>query len=385
MKGRRLLFILSLCLLGGGLLLVRGGGDKGREGTPYPLASTYATYPQGGKALYLLLEKAKFLPSRHFSPFTRFLPEGDLFVAISPFMVREDEVTSFLSWIRKGNVAIWVTSWEDPLVRRLRIPLEDGTGERSAGLVTPSTSPYFQSVREVALKATKRIRGGTPILEDREGSVVSQLSLGKGTVLLCSSPWLWTNEGMREKDNVVFLVNLLALHSPSGRVVFDEYHHGFRQRSSLLLLLSGGWQIAFFQIVLGLCLVTFLYGKEHAPPLPLPLPRRRSLTEFIESMGSLLQKARAHGLVFQYLYLGFRRKALWRTGRKGSPPLLPRQLPGDLSQEEFQKFVMKCEERIGSKEKLSTVSEHELIWVSKQIERMERSLGSGRHAGKRGV
>ena len=57
------------------------------------------------------------------------------------------------------------------------------------------------------------------------------IPVGKGRVVAIADPAVVTNKALREADNAVWLVTLAASWG-NGRVLFDEYHHGFGVKRS---------------------------------------------------------------------------------------------------------------------------------------------------------
>ena len=67
-------------------------------------------------------------------------------------------------------------------------------------------------------------------IEDGRGegqAAMWQLPHGEGTILLSASATILTNQLLNEASNAEFFANIIAWHlGTSGRVLFDDYHHG---------------------------------------------------------------------------------------------------------------------------------------------------------------
>lgn len=106
-------------------------------------------------------------------------------------------------------------------------------------------------------------------------------------------PEFVTNALLPRADNAVLLARLAtdALNDRPGRLAFDEYFHGMRDRPGITELLfqpPALW--VTLQALLLLGLVLWHYMPRFGPARPLPPPSRRSKEEFLSALAALLER-----------------------------------------------------------------------------------------------
>ena len=149
-------------------------------------------------------------------------------------------------------------------------------------------------------------------LEDRDGAILVDFKYGDGQVVILADPFVIANNGIARGANLDLALNLIRdlTDDASGQrrqILFDEYHHGFRDDSSSFFAYFRGtpWPMITLQVlILGLLI---LYGKSlrFSRPLPLLLPNRQSALEFVGSMAILQQRAAARDLAIENIYPRF--------------------------------------------------------------------------------
>jgi hypothetical protein len=140
-----------------------------------------------------------------------------------------------------------------------------------------------------------------------------------GEVVVVSDASLLDNEALGREDNAVLAVRLVA---GRGAVVFDEFHHGYRDdgdgdqlESALAAMLFGTWPgRALLVVVLGAALrLAGAAVRLGAPQRDRP-PPRRALSEHAEALGRIFEKAGARRETLAILAAGARRVTGPRAG-----------------------------------------------------------------------
>src|SRR5262249_2488594 len=136
-----------------------------------------------------------------------------------------------------------------------------------------------------------------PYFGDSQGAILSDIQVGRGRVLCLMDPFIVENKGITEGDNVLLALNLVKAR-PAGRVLFDEFHHGYGSSGFLSTGILGYFKGTPIQAMLGqtmllLILVIFTAGRRFARPVPLKKERRTTSLEFVSSMATLTRLARA--------------------------------------------------------------------------------------------
>ena len=193
-----------------------------------------------------------------------------------------------------------VTTVEVPSPARLRLGADPArlrkTTEAFWGKGTAAPAPEKVSARET-------------LLEDEGGAVLVRCALGKGAVFVVSEVEIFSNERLDQADNAILAVNLVAAAGRPTRVLFDEYHHGLRLRSTV----PGDLNYAAFPAAMwlaALALVIFLSGYfwRFGRPTPALSPPRRSALEYVAALATLYQSAEAGGLAVSLVGGEFRRR-----------------------------------------------------------------------------
>ncbi len=130
----------------------------------------------------------------------------------------------------------------------------------------------------------------TPLVLDDGAPFVAVAREGRGTVYVVGSLAPFVNSGIALADNAHFGLVLAA--AGTGRVGFDEYHHGAHPSPDFVALLERTW-LGRALLAAGALLFVYivLTGRRIGPPLPLdPRPPRSSL-EYIRGFAGLVRRS----------------------------------------------------------------------------------------------
>lgn len=155
----------------------------------------------------------------------------------------------------------------------------------------------------------------TPLLAAGGGLVAISYPLGKGDVVAITAPDIFSNDHLAQADNAQFAYDVLAGH---GIVAFDERLHGYDEDQSFWSALPEPVHVAIF-IVIGIVLLALIGANvRFAPPIALDPPGDRDSSAYLESMGSLLRRARAAQAAIVAFADDAMRRARRRYGLAGS-------------------------------------------------------------------
>ena len=118
---------------------------------------------------------------------------------------------------------------------------------------------------------------------------------GKGRVILSSTPYPFSNQGLKDKANANLVLNIIALSAQKGRVWLDDWHHGIQSAHIVgpdqwLRRTSAGHALLFVLITVFLALV--LQGRGFGRPIPLLNEiKRRGPLEHVTAVANLNRKA----------------------------------------------------------------------------------------------
>ena len=115
-------------------------------------------------------------------------------------------------------------------------------------------------------------------LTDDRGMHVVRTGMGLGEITVLAPDWILTNEMLKRADHAEMLVTAVGLRHDDTLLIF----HPTRAEPLLALL----WRLvapAILFLLCGLLALIWRHGPRFGPPLPAPVPVRRSLAEQIRA------------------------------------------------------------------------------------------------------
>ena len=126
-----------------------------------------------------------------------------------------------------------------------------------------------------------------------------EIPVGRGRIIAIADPTMASNGALRRSDNAVWLVSLAAGRG-NGKILVDEYHHGFGDKRGTAELtrafLATPWGWCVLQIAAAGLLYAFAYRRRFGRISEPPMVDRASSLELVEARAGLLQAAAARGL-----------------------------------------------------------------------------------------
>ncbi|MBU7044604.1 MAG: DUF4350 domain-containing protein [Theionarchaea archaeon] len=287
MKYQGLLTILLLTGVIIGLIFL------GETYTPEPSThSSTSAQPEGTLAYYLLLETYTAVERLDAPP--RNLESGTL-VMVEPIRIpTAEEMEYLLQWVEKGNRFL-IFSHNQHLLNYFQMPLSSGP-QKSVILRPHAVHWSSHQVDALSLTYTHYFNthpsSGIVLFSDEGHPLIYEIHYGAGAVFLMSTSSLVQNKTIDSADNEIFLTQLAL----SEKVYFDEYHLYIVKEekdvvwSTLPMLFSSSYSLAFIQIGVTIGLFFIAYGKRFGTPRP-PPPRKVQSSELVESAATLYLRA----------------------------------------------------------------------------------------------
>jgi hypothetical protein len=131
-----------------------------------------------------------------------------------------------------------------------------------------------------------------------------EIPVGQGRIIAIADPGMASNGALRRSDNAVWLVSLAGGWA-NGKILFDEYHHGFGEKRSTaeltraFLMTPWGWCV--LQIAVAGLLYACAYRRRFGRVSEPSVPDRASSLELVEARAGLLQAAAARGLAAELI------------------------------------------------------------------------------------
>ena len=301
--------------------------------------STFFTDPSGAQALLLVMQQ--FLPSvqRWRRPLT-FLPlaqqpdsPSTLIVAGPVKSISQGEADHLGRWLAGGGQLIlfsangWpmgqrrgpdeVTSTEDA---RTPNDMDDNQLEtllsryapllswtKAAGYRTRRASGSSLPPGDIKLRWRQgfaRTDNAEVIASADTAALAVSIPVDRGRIVAVADPTMVSNGALRRSDNAVWLVSLAAAWG-EGKILFDEYHHGFGEKRGTgqliwaFLMTPWGWSV--LQLSAAALLYLFVYRRRFGRIWEPPLPSRASPLELVNARAGFLQAAAAQGLAAELI------------------------------------------------------------------------------------
>jgi hypothetical protein len=131
------------------------------------------------------------------------------------------------------------------------------------------------------------------VARDAQGVFVVSKKIGPGKIILASDSAFASNVTIRKSDNGLFIYRLISSQSTGKTVFFDEYHHGYSRRFTLLYFIARKDYAFFLAHALALFFLLLVgsfvrFGRTHTSQEE----EDNNIFFFTKGMASLLSKKR---------------------------------------------------------------------------------------------
>ena len=256
--------------------------------------STYSRQPSGYGAWYAAMEQQGAKIQRWQKPVTDLIKNapipkqtGMTLLQIYPqptgnIVLEQTE----RAWLALGNKLV-VLGVAQPVTKAEF----STTHPTAAGLVT------IQSSRRRVASSPKIQPEEEVILGDRYGAIIWQSQIGKGQLILITTPYLGANAYQKSPGNFKLLSQLV---DQKNQIYIDEYLHGYRDREEIAKAGVGNW-IAYLERTpvlvvvsqMGVIFLVFLWGYNQrlGAVVPLVTPAINNSEEYIKAIAAVLERA----------------------------------------------------------------------------------------------
>lgn len=258
------------------------------------------------------------------------------------------DADAVMTWVARGNTLIVIDAndyrSDNPLTRALKLgapkifdaPVETATIEQPI-LGTVADTAQVKARHGLALERSDYVQ----YLSGENSPLLVSFAQGKGKVWLSSTPYIFTNDGLRDETNAALVGAMLSGAPRASRIAFDEYHLGFHQAVSneqslqaLMYAKPWGWAILYALVVVFAFILINGQRLGRAQPLPQAIARR-SPTEYVISLAQLYRRAGKLSIAQQHYYQHLKR----RLGR-------PHRINPALPNAEFVAALARQDERV---------------------------------------
>ena len=225
---RDILIVTGLFLALAALLTLVPADDSADRG-----ATSHASGPGGALALYRWLGdlgyRAERLEYRNFAMDTG----ADLLFVLAPSTsYTPAEADAVLRWVEAGGTLILADDRRfgggAALLRAAGATTVDAPGgmiERAA--MAQPAAPADPIVAQTSAMLGDLPADAAPIIGAAGGPVLAGVQRGRGYIYLSAALRPFTNAGLADAGSPALVLGLLRRAPAGGRLIFDEYHHGF--------------------------------------------------------------------------------------------------------------------------------------------------------------
>ncbi len=392
--------------------------------------STFFTDPTGARALLLVMRR--LLPSaeqwrRPFPMLPRhgFDSASSLIVADPKIPLGESEFESLNRWLAAGGQLILLSRNGWPLrsgfgadnksseqAENPRGESNDETDAESDQRAATFLSRYAPALRwmkpanfrveqasgssvpaaDVKLRWQRsftEVDGIKTIAAAANQTLAVEIKVGQGRIVAIADPTMASNGALRRSDNAVWLVSLVAGWG-NGRVLFDEYHHGFgakRSAASLAWAFSKTpWGWCLWQIVAAGLLYTFVYRRRFGRVSEPPTFERSSPLDLVDARAGIFRAAHAQRLATQLIMQNLSQELSQAHGRTIDVATLRAPSAMNFPTQNFFDRLTDLQALAARAERNESLSEREFI----EVGRLSGILSKGRkdrfhHQGTKGT
>lgn len=285
----------------GTLLLALFGMIFGGEPEKVDYGTSYDASGGGSRAAFLLFEELGYPVERSRRP-----TGGDVRWLLFPSQTTPKDAAALDDWVRRGGIALLALD-EEAFADQLGMPVSVAGRRRIKvpGLTGFAPSPpvrgdaYTAEATDVSHVVAGPLEvmgpsGGRAWGRIGSGPIATIYTRGRGQIWLLNRPDVLANDNLRMEDNAVLacrLADAMLAERPGGRLAFDEYCHGLRDRPSVaeLLFRPPVLGVTIQALVLTL-FVLWHFSVRFGPLRAVPPPARRSKEEFLDAMAELLER-----------------------------------------------------------------------------------------------
>ncbi len=319
---KRLLLTAGVLLLIIGVATVLLAPEAAQERAVVP--STYASASGGARAAYLLLQQLHYPVTRWEEPPTELKVSNAVLILAEPNAVPTSvEREALQRFVRGGGLILFCGSKVGAFFRGATVDAADPTAASETETSSPAILPsaFTRGAPETEMRSGGRWQNlngsqlplyGTP---DDPDAILWRV--GRGQIVWWRSAYPLTNAGLSRAHNLNLLLNAVS----NRPIYWDEYFHG--SRTSLWSYIEQTpvkW--AILQIAIMLAAILFTYSRRSGPVVMPHAYSRLSPLEFVNTLGSLYQRARAYEIAVGVSYRELRSSLEQRLR-------LPRDTPDD--------------------------------------------------------
>jgi Domain of unknown function (DUF4350) len=311
---RKHILLIVLCFVA--LPIIAWIAETGNSSDPTRFtSSTYSVGPKGAKALYLVLEELGVNVMRFRRSMVALASHHGTMVVYNPkkLPISKREVSRLKTWVRKGNKLVIICGKGGmpagicagscslfslrSALKYFGLYLKTGADESRTKFIAtlPGIPGKLRAGTATDTRWKKPSKVWTILASDKAGPILLSREMGRGEITALCDPTIFSNEHIRQDQNLRLALAVLLRPRRPREVLFDEYHHGHAMADTFWSYVGSSiFSWILLQTALGLGL--FFYSRRSANAgrfRSLAQPRGRSTMEYISSMANILETCQA--------------------------------------------------------------------------------------------
>ena len=235
--------------------------------------------------------------------FRRQIKPGNYIIIAKSVTITKADFEQMVKYIRAGNnVFISTFTWDGAFANKLR--LETGVEDdnkaasikfNSKSLKNSSSYKFDKDISTQYFSSIDTARA-TIISSNKNGRAnYVRYRFGKGSLLLCANPGLFTNYSLLKPQGADYAAKALSFLPAHSNIYWDQYQNKdiAIDRSPLrVFFTSPRLQWAFYISLLGLALFVLFEVKRRQRVIPIIAPLKNSTVDFVEVVGKVYYERR---------------------------------------------------------------------------------------------
>ena len=230
----------------------------------------------------------------------------------------EDELESLLNWVEKGNTLLFASeeipkTLQDTLQLKTSLlsNFDNMDNAFSLGLKNPQLSAnlfpldrmdYINYLKKVdssdvmGVAVIGAINENTQQLKEEHITSVYQ-PFGKGHILLCTTPQVFTNYFILKDENKDFTAGLMSYFQAGSPILFDNHYKTgktFYTSPMYVFLNNKELKWAYYIMLFGVLLYVIFEGKRKQRPIPVIPPLKNQTLDFTRTISNMYLEQGKH-------------------------------------------------------------------------------------------
>ncbi len=260
---------------------------------------------------------------------------NNTFIAVDKKIdISELDYTNLISFIEKGNIALLsandfgnlfkdtlhidtetnnfnemgssIDSLQNKPLFEIKYPQEKNNIQKKYTYPIIATESYFSEIDTINFIITATNKANKPVL--------IQKTIGKGKLILCSTPDVFANLFIVNSQNRYFTYTLLS-SIKNKTIIWDEYYKSYKiQNKSIFQFIfnSDALYMAYSLLILGLLFFMVFEMKRKQKAIPVVKPLENTTLKFVDVISQVYFNSKNHKYIaeekIQYFYFEVRKK-----------------------------------------------------------------------------